>query len=276
MPIIETNDINTYYEIHGEGQPLVLIHGGFVSSTMWQPQVDYFSNRYKVITYDIRGHGKTGPSALKRYKIETLAEDLHTLLENLEIQTPIICGLSLGGMIAQVYAVKYPDKLKGLILADTAASIALTFWDKLMVYVLAPRWLMLGSLRLMGVRNFIKFSFWYAKYTRSEEWLGNKDITEYEKSEMLKMDKKEYLKIFGSLYDFRLQDLAKIKVPTLVLNGEHESKTVFVHAEKIKELIEDCEVVVISNAGHISNLENKEEFNQVIEAFLIRNEKRMS
>ncbi|MFX0062118.1 MAG: alpha/beta fold hydrolase [Candidatus Hermodarchaeota archaeon] len=273
MPVIETNNINTYYEIHGEGQPLILIHGGFVSSTMWQPQVDYFSNQYKVLTYDIRGHGKTGPSALKRYKIETLAEDLHALLENLEIQTPIICGLSLGGMIAQVYAIKYPDKLKRLILADTAASIALTFWDKLMVYVLAPRWLMLGSLRLMGVKNFINFSFWYAKYTRSKEWLGNEDITEYEKSEMLKMDKKEYLKIFSSLYDFRLQDLGKIKVPTLVLNGEYESKTVFVHAEKIKELIEDCEAVIISNAGHISNLENSEEFNQVIEDFLTKNEK---
>ena len=59
-------------------------------------------------------------------------------------------------------------------------------------------------------------------------------------------------------------------MPTLVVNGEHESKTVFVHAEKIKELIEDCEVVIISNAGHTSNLENSKEFNRVIEDFLTK------
>ncbi|MFX0093330.1 MAG: alpha/beta fold hydrolase [Candidatus Hodarchaeota archaeon] len=270
MPIVETNDIKTFYEIHGEGMPFVFIHGGFVSSTMWQPQIDFFSKHFKVITYDIRGHGKTGVSTLKRYKIETFAEDLHILLKQLNLKKPILCGLSLGGMIAQVYATKYPDNLSALILADTAVSMTLTFWDKVLVYILAPRWLMLSSLRLMGVRNFIKFSFWFAKYTRSEEWLGDRDIIEYEKTEMLNLDKKEYLKIFGSLYDFRLQELSKIRVPTLVLNGEYESKSVFVHAEKMKEIIPDCEIIKIPNAGHTSNLENSEEFNQVIKNFLAR------
>ncbi|MFX1516827.1 MAG: alpha/beta fold hydrolase [Promethearchaeota archaeon] len=88
---------------------------------------------------------------------------------------------------------------------------------------------------------------------------------------MLKLNKKEYLKIFGSLYDFKLQDLFKIEVSTLVLNGEHEVKSIFKHAEKIQSLIPNCDVDIIKNAGHTSNMENPEEFNQKITDFLNKN-----
>jgi pimeloyl-ACP methyl ester carboxylesterase len=258
----------TYYEIQGEGNPLVFIHGGLVTSTMWQLQIDYFSKSFKVITYDVRGHGKTGVSQLIKYSVELFADDLDKLLKKLKIEKPIICGLSLGGMIAQAYATKYPQDLRALILSDTAISTSLTYWDKLMVYILFPKWIMLPTLRMMGVSNFIKFSFWIAKLTRGKEWIGKNEIEDYEKNEMLKMDKKEYLKVFGAIYDFKLQDLFKINVPVLVLNGENESKSVHCHAEEIKKLIQNCESKIISNAGHTSNLENPEEFNKVLEKFL--------
>ncbi len=268
VPNIKTNDILTYYEIHGQGDPFIFIHGGLVTSTMWQFQVDYFSKFYKVITYDIRGHGKTGISSLRKYSIELFADDLKKLIEKLKIAKPIICGLSLGGMIAQAYATKYPQDLRTLILSDTAISTSLTCWDKLMVYILFPKWIMIPTLRMMGVRNFIKFSFWFAKITRGKEWIGNKEIEEYERNEMLKMDKKEYLKVFGAIYDFKLQDLAKINLPALVLNGENESKSVHYHAEVMRKLIPDCKLEIIPNAGHTSNLENPEEFNKALENFL--------
>jgi pimeloyl-ACP methyl ester carboxylesterase len=268
MPKITTNDIITYYEIHGQGIPFIFIHGGLVTSTMWQSQVDYFSEFYEVITYDIRGHGITGISPLRKYSIELFADDLKKLLDKLNIVKPIICGLSLGGMIAQAFATKYPQNLRALILSDTAISTSLTCWDKLMVYILFPKWMMIPTLKLMGVRNFIKFSFWIAKLTRGKEWIGNNEIEDYEKNEMLKMDKKEYLKVFGAIYDFKLLDLSKINVPTFVLNGENESKSVHYHAEVMKDLIRNCESDIISNAGHTSNLENPEEFNKTLEKFL--------
>ena len=137
-----------------------------------------------------------------------------------------------------------------------------------MVYILFPKWIMLPTLHMMGVRNFIKFSFWIAKFTRGKEWVGKNEIEDYEKNEMLKMDKKEYLKVFGAIYDFKLQDLSKINVPALVLNGENESKSVHYHAEVMKNLIQDCESKIISNAGHTSNMENPKEFNKVLEKFL--------
>lgn len=261
-------DIMTYHEIHGEGNSLIFIHGGLVTSTMWKHQVDYFSNSFKVIIYDVRGHGKTGVSPLKKYSVELFADDLKKLLEKLKIEKPIICGLSLGGMIAQAYATKYPQDLRALILSDTAISTSLTCWDKLMVYILFPKWMMLPTLRIMGVSNFIKFSFWIAKLTRGKKWLGKSEIEDYEKNEMLKINKEEYLKIFGSIYDFKLQDLSKINVPVLVLNGENESKSVHYHAEVMKNLIQNCELEIIPNAGHTSNLENPEGFNKALEIFL--------
>ena len=268
MPHINANGVNIYYEVHGTGKPLVLIQGAFVSSTMWKPQIELFSKEYQVIVYDIRGHGQTGPTDAKKYSLELFADDLHALLDKLEIQKPVICGLSLGGMIGQVYAIKYPDDLSALILADTAVSMTLTFWDKMMVYFLAPKWVMLSTLRLMGVKNFIRFSFWYASVTRSKEWLGNEEIVEYEKNEMLSLEKKEYLKIFGSIYDFRLQDLENIHVPTLVLYGEFESSSVIKHHEKLHELIPNSSLYMIPNAGHTSNLENSEVFNSRLNDFL--------
>lgn len=271
MPHVELKDINVYYELNGTGPPLVFIQGAFVSSTMWKLQVDFFSEKYQTLIYDVRGHGNTGPSPLKKYSVELYADDLFNLLNSLNIDKSIICGLSLGGMIAQVFASKYPEKSSALILADTAATITLTRWDYIMRYLVGPKWLMLLTLRMMGVTRFIKFSFWLAKFTRSKEWLGNEEVIEYEKQEMLNLNKKEYLKIFGSLYDFKLQELSRIKVPTLVLNGEHEPKSLFKHAEKIQSLIPNCEVDIIKNTGHTSNMENPEEFNQKITDFLRKN-----
>jgi len=120
----------------------------------------------------------------------------------------------------------------------------------------------------MGVSNFIKFSFWIAKLTRGKEWIGKNEIEGYEKNEMLKINKKEYLKIFGAVYDFKLQELSKINVPVLILNGENESKSVHYHAKVMKNMIQNCKSIIISKAGHTSNLENPEEFNKALEKFL--------
>ncbi|MFW9903313.1 MAG: alpha/beta fold hydrolase [Candidatus Thorarchaeota archaeon] len=270
MPFVKLDDINIYYEINGEGTPIVFIQGAFVSSTMWEKQVKFFSRKFQTLIYDLRGHGKTGPSTRKKYSVDLYADDLIKLLDTLKMDKPVLCGISLGGMIAQVFATKYPKRLSALILADTAATITLTRWDYIMRYLVGPKWLMLLTLRMIGVHRFIKFSFWLGKFTRSKEWLGNEKIIEYEKNEMLKLNKKEYLKVFGSLYDFKLQDLSLVEVPTFVVNGEHEAKSLFKHAEKIQSLILNCDIDIIKNAGHTSNMENPEEFNSKMTDFLYR------
>lgn len=116
VPEVRTNDILTCHEVNGEGRPLVFIHGAGASHDMGRPQVEHFSREYKVVTYDVRGHGQS-QGADTKYSCGLFPDDLRTLLKGFDIEKPVIFGLSLGGMIAQAYAVKHPDDLSGLVLA---------------------------------------------------------------------------------------------------------------------------------------------------------------
>lgn len=268
VPTVQTNEINTYYERHGKGKPLVCIHGAWTDRRMWEPQRDALSTNYEVITYDIRGHGRTGSSAERRYTIELFASDLRALVEELELDRPIICGLSLGGMIAQTYAVRYRDDLSALILADTAVSTMLTLRDKL-TRLLFPGWAMRATVRLLGPPRYVDVAYWLAEATRGEDWFGcNEDVRSYVRETMSSYNTTEYNKIFRAIYDFRRVDLTSIQVPTLILNGEHESRSVFTHAAHMERTIPNARSAIIPNAGHTSNLEKPMRFNREITDFL--------
>lgn len=258
MPAIKTNDIHTYYKIHGTGTPLVFIHGAGVTHQMWHIQVPFFSKEYQVLTYDLRGHGQSGGSD-QQYTCEIFADDLKILLDLLKIDDPTICGFSLGGMIAQEYAVKYPEALRKLILVDTAASSALTWGDKLEKLVFpkgAVKWL----IRRLSPERYADFSLWFFKEM-------NPEVKDYIRREQLSFKREELLNVTDAIYAFELLDLSKIMVPTLIIVGEQERKSVFTHAKKMNELIRTSSLVKIPNAMHMSNLENPEQFNQIVFQF---------
>lgn len=272
MPKIFANGHEHYYEIEGQGPPLVLVHGGFVDSRMWDPQAAYFSKSYTVIRYDLRGHGKTGGSAKSSYSIELFSEDLHALMAALQVDQAYLCGLSLGGMIAQAFAVVYPNRLRALILADTAVSVRLTLSDKFQRYILAPKWAMFSIIRWMSVARFVDFSFRLAQWTRSVEWFGQDSATaEYVRQAMLQIPTAEYIKIYDAIYEFDLLELSRITVPTLILNGEKESRAVFRHTEEMLRRIPDSKAEIIAGAGHTSNKENSAVFNLYVDHFLSSN-----
>jgi proline-specific peptidase len=271
MPYITANGIEQYYEISGQGTPLVLVHGGFANHKMWDHQVAFFADRFQVICYDLRGHGLTGETSQDMYTIDLFAEDLKALLDILDLDQVILCGLSLGGMIAQAFSVRHKDRLKALILADTAVSVRLTLSDKFQRYILAPKWLMLVIIRWMTVPSFVNFSFKAAQWTRSSEWFGaDPETMEYVRKTMLEVTTEEYLKIYAAIYEFDLLDLSRITVPTLVLNGENESRAVFRHTEEMLKLIPDIMTHVVEGAGHTSNMENPTRFNALLSEFMSR------
>lgn len=119
MPFVPTSDITMYYEEAGQGEPLVLIRGLGSDLQAWALQVPALARQFRVITYDNRGAGRTGAPD-KPYTIEGMADDLAFLLEALKIETASVLGYSMGGMIAQEFALKYPKKLEKLILLGTA------------------------------------------------------------------------------------------------------------------------------------------------------------
>ncbi|MFW9918323.1 MAG: alpha/beta fold hydrolase [Candidatus Thorarchaeota archaeon] len=259
MPHVQTGNIRTYYEMQGQGPPLIFIHGAAASHDMWKPQVEYFSKTFTTLTYDIRGHQQTEGSE-GDYSFEMFADDLYELLKALEIREPVVCGLSLGGMIAQSYAVRYRDNLHGLVLADTAISSAMTVSDKI-TKALYPPSLVKWTMRRMSPEKYADWSFKFFEGV-------NPEVVEYLKSEQLKMSYDELIKIIDVIYRFKQLPLESIRVPTLVILGENERKAVFPHADKMVELIPNSRKVLVPDAGHASNLENPEFFNRELEDFV--------
>jgi pimeloyl-ACP methyl ester carboxylesterase len=270
VPTIAVNGTETFYEESGAGPPLVLLHGGFADHRMWEPQVAFFAPRYRVIRPDLRGHGRTRTLVDRPYSVDLLAADLAALLDALAVERAALCGVSFGGMVAQAFAVTQPDRLLALVLAGTAVSTALT-WDDKVQRLLFPRWLMQGTLRLLGARRFVRLSFRVAAALRGSSWLGRDPATHgYLADAMLRMEEGAYADVFGALYDFGPVALEAIAAPTLIVNGEHESCSVFRHAAEFRRRIAGADAVVIPSAGHLANMERPDAFNAAVGGFLDR------
>jgi pimeloyl-ACP methyl ester carboxylesterase len=123
MAKVHVNGIDIAYEAYGEGAPLVLAHGYIASKEMWGEQIGPFSEKYRVVVYDMRGHGQSGapPEDDPGYTMETLVEDQRALMDHLGIEQAYVGGLSMGGSIAMRFALKYPQRVRALLLFDTSA-----------------------------------------------------------------------------------------------------------------------------------------------------------
>jgi pimeloyl-ACP methyl ester carboxylesterase len=111
----EVNGINLYYETHGSGRPLVLLHGGLGSGEMFGPVLPLLAERHQVVVADLQGHGRTADID-RPIDMRFMADDIAALIDHLELDKPDVVGYSLGGGVALQLAVKYPDKLRRLVL----------------------------------------------------------------------------------------------------------------------------------------------------------------
>ena len=118
MPTVKVGDINMYYEVHGKGEPLVMIRGLGGSLDVFHLMIPIYSPEYRMILFDNRGAGKTDAPDIP-YTTSMMADDLAGLLTALHIDSAHIWGASMGGMIAQHLALRYPDKVKSLVLICT-------------------------------------------------------------------------------------------------------------------------------------------------------------
>jgi pimeloyl-ACP methyl ester carboxylesterase len=116
----EVNGINLYFEIHGTGQPLILLHGGLGSGEMFGPTLTELAQQHQVIAVDLQGHGRTADID-RPIDIQLMADDIAALIDHLKLDKPDIVGYSLGGGVALFTAVKYPDKVRRLVVASAHA-----------------------------------------------------------------------------------------------------------------------------------------------------------
>lgn len=269
MPRILINGASHYYEQAGEGPALAFIHGAFGDGRMWDPQWVHFSSRCRVLRYDLRGHGRTGPSRLETYAMETFADDLAELFQRLGIESAVLCGLSWGGSIAQVFALRHPQKLRALVLVGATAAMGIGFREQLLRYVLMPEFALLLAIRTLRVEDFVRFSFWLSDLALGRDWLsGEASFREYLQQTMLAITRQEYAKIWQAIYGFDLQPLERISCPTLVMTAENDNRMVQHHAAEILRRIPHASRRVLPAAYHALPLEQPEMFNQALEEFL--------
>lgn len=122
MPTLDVNDTVIAYEEAGSGPPLILAHGLGLDRTMWLPQIERFRATNRVIAFDVRGAGASGPLDHGRDVLARQADDLAQLLTELDVDRAVLCGVSYGGVLAQEFALTYPHRLSGLVLVDTFAN----------------------------------------------------------------------------------------------------------------------------------------------------------
>ena len=259
MPIAKTNNIQTFYETCGEGIPLVLIHGIGACNKLWQPQIEPFSKQFKVITYDVRGHGKSS-GFQEKYTVKLFASDLKALLDSLGITKAHLCGLSMGGLIAQQFAIVYPAAVDKLILSGTFCYIPL--WNR--IQLVFYRALNRIVLTFMSMERYAEIG---AKglFRKKEQ----EELRDFYMREVSKISKREFFKAIDATYAFAsLKMLKEIMSPTLILNAEGE-KLEREQAKIMHREIRNSRTELILDSFHAANLEKPEEFNRIVLNFLL-------
>ena len=260
--IVRTNDVETYYERRGDGPPVVFVHAAVMDHGRWTAQLAALSDEFTTIAYDVRGHGRTGGSARASYSIELFAEDLDALVTALDLERPILCGLSMGGLIAQVYAARHPDRIAGLVLAETWTPDMSTLSERLLMASLRAAIL---PVRLLGYPRVQAAMAWVHERLNSGA-RGNYGQIVRLQAEAPKISSDEFAKIMRSLTAFRGADVdySSIAVPTVVLYGENEPGTIQRQAELLATAIADATVKEVPGGGHASNIDSPEFFTAAV------------
>lgn len=267
---VRTNDIDTYYVRRGDGPPIVFIHGMAMSTLEWEPQLEALGTDYTTIAYDVRGHGQTGGSDRDPYTMELYASDLDALLTALEVERPILCGLSMGGCIAQVYAATYPEKVAGLVLSDTFTAAPLPLKSRLVF----------ANLRVLGRLDRVVR---YTTLNRLQTWVGDhlapgiagdRTTTQRLLETAPTIPHAEFRKIAGSVARFPGSDVdpSRITAPTLLLHGADLPAVLRNMHETLAVSLTNADVerTVVPDAGHASNVDNPAFFSSAVRAFAER------
>ncbi|MFX1302055.1 MAG: alpha/beta fold hydrolase [Promethearchaeota archaeon] len=274
MSFAYTNGIKISYEVSGSGFPVILIHGFGSKKEIWRPQVIDFSKKFKAITFDLRGTGKTDRPNYP-YTMGMFADDIKGLMDYLQIESTHLIGRSLGGMIAQNFVLKYPQYVKKLVLIATNAK----FDDEATIDLI--------------IENRIKNIELLKKDPDKAFWNNSRFLYHQKfRQELKRNPKKKFYGAFSledlieesKIYPSRPQDiknqgsamklhsafnrLNEIKSETLLIAASHDRLIPKSSMDEIHKRIPNSKFKVIENAGHFMTLSKAPEINKLILDFL--------
>jgi 3-oxoadipate enol-lactonase len=257
MPILQLQDLVLYYEITGNGPPLLLIHGLGSSSRDWEMQIEPFAREYQVITLDLRGHGQSGKPP-GPYSIRMFAEDTAALVRTLDILPAHVVGISMGGMVAFELAVHFPQLLRSLTIVNSYPEMRVeTLQEHLQVW---RRFLILEILGMRGMGMMLS--------GRLFPFPEQADLRETFVRRWVENDKRAYRESMRAVLNWNVeQQLGEIDCPVLVVASDHDYTTVEEKRAYTKR-IPAAKLIVIEDARHAVTADRPDKFNAVLRDFL--------
>lgn len=249
MPSLDRDGVRIYYEVHGQGRPLLLTHGYGATAQMWGPQIDAFSKSFKLILWDMRGHGRTDyPDDQSQYSEEATVADMAALLDAVGARTAIIGGLSLGGYMSLAFHLAFPERTDALLILDTGP----------------------------GYKNDAAREQWNQRALETAakfeaDGLGPGSNTSAERRVSTHRDATGLARAGRGMLTQRdarvINSLPGVGVPTLVLVGADDLP--FLNAaDYMAAKIPGAAKVVLAHAGHAANIDQPEAFNREVLNFL--------
>ncbi len=281
---VKVNGIDLYYEIHGAGEPLLLIEGLGYSAWMWYKQIPAFSQKYQVILFDNRGAGNTDKPD-SEYSIEIMADDASGLLRTLGSGPAHVLGISLGGFIAQELALRHPDLVKSLILVSTNSGAHTGTRNSPHLNGLLKLWGLLPGIAAMsgkaGIPSPAGYSYGLTDAERIRYGLSLAFTPEYydghpEEIERIvgwRLENPQpayaWTRQLAAGMNFDSSSRAEdIHAPALIVNGREDRIVSPESARELASRIPDSRYVEMEGTGHLLFIEKSEEFNDTVLGFL--------
>ena len=257
MSMITLGDLSTYYERHGEGEPVLLIHGLGSSTEDWEPQVHALERWFTVVAYDVRGHGKTAkPDGA--YSVRQFAADARLLVQQLGLGTVHVIGLSMGGMIAFQFAADYPELVRSVVIVNSGPEMVIRSLKERAAILQRRLIVRLMGMRRMGevlaMRLLPAPEYAARRQTFAERWARN--------------DKRAYLRALSAIVGWSVTDrLPSIRCPVLVVAADMDYTPV-AWKQWYTALMPNAKLVVIPASRHMMPVERPDEFHAALIPFL--------
>lgn len=254
---INANGTTLRCRVEGPASAQVLLLSNSLASdlSMWDAQAAFFSKSYQVIRYDTRGHGGSQVTP-PPYSLSTLVEDVRSLLDGLGIGAVHFVGLSLGGMVGQLFAARYPQRLLSVALCDTAARMRRDIWEDRIADVRA---------RGIGPQVETTLDRWFTKPFRE----SNPAVLDRMRDMVKATSVEGYVGCASAIMEMdNVGQLSRIATPALVMVGRQDPSTPVSEAELLHRKISGAQLAVIEDAAHLPNIEQTDAFNNILDRFL--------
>ncbi len=248
MPTLDCNGIHIHYEAHGSGPAVLLTHGFSATTVAWNPQVEALSQRYRFITWDLRGHGQSdSPDDPAAYSEALSIADMVALLDAEGVERAVLGGHSLGGYLSLAFYCAYPDRVKGLVLLGTGP----------------------------GFRKDSPREAWNQRAQSFADAFEKKGLAALGQSPEVRAGSHRSAQGLAhaargilTQHDARVMNaLGSVDVPTLVMSGDRD-KPFLAATDYMAAKIPRAKKVLLADAGHAANIEQAAVFNQEFGAFL--------